>query len=204
MIASCVALGLASCSKDFASIIGIDADATIEMKLYGSNYNFNGEKFMSTAGYFTEYNHPEIVMKEDGGFTLDLYRELGSGKGNQLTFNLYINNDHSTLELKKVYSLVLLGDAQACIDIRERGDSQTLPGGGTVTEIITHCYRAIDGYIKFTKIEEYGSDYLFSGEFSFKGQCANDKDIVEVRNGKFTACRVCVSVDGKCHSKLED
>jgi hypothetical protein len=87
----------------------------------------------------------------------------------------------------------------ACIDIQERGATQTLPGGGTVTDIITHCYRATDGYLKITKMEPYSGDYLLSGEFRFNAECQTDGDVLEVTNGKFSNCRVCVSYGSDCH-----
>jgi hypothetical protein len=191
-------LGLTSCEKDIYSIAGIDADAPIELRLNGSNYGWNNEKFTSDAGIYTSYNHPEIVMKDGGGFTFELDRSLVSDKGNEAELHIYINNS-KTFKLNEVYSLVLLGDGMACIDIFERGATQTLPSGGTVTDIITHCYKATDGYLKITKMEPYAGDYLISGEFRFKGKCVTDGDVLEVTKGKFNNCRVCISYGSDCH-----
>lgn len=198
-IVATLSLCLASCRKDFYSLIGLDTDAPIELRLYGSNYEWRGEKFGSNAGYFTDSNHPDIVIKDDVGFTLDLRRSVTSQNGNTADLYLYINNDLSPLELNRVYSLVLLGDGMACIDFSERGATQTLPSGGTVTEIITHCYKATQGYITITAMEKYNGDYLISGEFEFKGVCQRDGDVLEVRDGKFSDCRICVSEGRDCH-----
>ena len=84
-------LGIVSCEKDFFSVIGLDAAAPIECKLSGSNYNLRDKKFSSDGGIYTSNNHPEIVMKDDGGFSLELYRNLVSKNGNEATLYLYIN-----------------------------------------------------------------------------------------------------------------
>lgn len=204
IIVVCLALCGVSCKKDFASMLGIDADAPIEMRLYGSNYGWSGDKFSSNAGYFNNINHPEIVIKDDGGFTLDLHRDLESKSGNSLCFNIYINNRYSTFELDHVYSLVLVGDAMASIEFSEKGPSRPLPGGGTVTDIITHRYSAIDGYLIISSMEEYNDDFLISGEFSFRGRCDELDDIVEVRDGKFKDCRVCVSYGKGCNYNVNE
>ena len=191
-------LSLTACEKDFGSLIGLDADAPIECRLSGSNYKWRGEKFSSDGGIYTSNNHPEIVMKDDGGFSLELYRNLVSKNGNEATLYLYINNS-KPFKLNETYSLVLLGKGMACIDFREQGATTTLPSGGTVTDIITHCYKATDGYLKITKMEPYAGDYLISGEFRFKGKCVTDGDVLEVTKGKFNNCRVCISYGSDCH-----
>ena len=149
-------LGLVSCEKDFSSIIGIDAAAPIAMKLSGSNYNWKNEKFSSDGGIFTTNNHPEIVMKDNGGFTLELDRWVTSKNNAEAELNLYINIDKPFKE-NEVYSLADM----ACIDFHERGATTTLPSGGTVTDIIIHCYRATEGYIKITKINRIIINYIF-------------------------------------------
>ncbi|MBO5716891.1 MAG: hypothetical protein J6R50_02070 [Alistipes sp.] len=196
-IVSMISLTFVSCSDEFW---GIDSNATISMNLYGSGYGWRGEKFSSSTGIFNDMDHPEFVIKDSGGFTLDLYRYVTSEEGNSARLNIYINNSVSPLELDRVYSLVLLGDAMACLEFSERGATKPLPGGGSVTEYITRCYKALDGYVIFTRAEEYGSDYKFSGEFSFTGWCEELGDTVEVRNGKFEDCRICVSIGQDCNS----
>lgn len=190
-------LGFVSCLDEN---FGVDSNAQISMNLYGSGYGWNGEKFSSSKGIFNNWDHPEFVIKNTGGFTLDLHRELGSEVGNSLKFYIYINNDYSPLELDKVYSLVLLGESMACVEFYDRGATKPLPGVGSVTEYVTRCYKAIDGYIKFTRAEEYGSDYKFSGEFSFCGRCEEFDDSIEVRNGTFENCRICVALGDGCNS----
>ena len=96
-----------------------------------------------------------------------------------------------------MYSLTLLGKGRACVDFQERGATTTLPSGTTVTDIITLCYRAVDGYIIFTSREEYGEDYLLSGEFEFRGR-TTDGDEIEVRQGKFANCRICFATETEC------
>ena len=187
-------LGLVSCEKDFSSIIGIDAAAPIEMKLSGSNYNWKNEKFSSDGGIFTTNNHPEIVMKDNGGFTLELDRWVTSKNNAEAELNLYINIDKPFKE-NEVYSLADM----ACIDFHERGATTTLPSGGTVTDIIIHCYRATEGYIKITKINTYASNHLISGEFEFKGKCQDHGDTIEVSSGKFSDCQIHISYGTDCH-----
>lgn len=190
-------LGELSCAKDFSSLFGIDADAPIEATLYGSRYGWNGEKFTSNAGIFTGRNHPEILINSDGGFEFELRRTLGSEAGLSATLYFYLDNFHSDFEPNKVYSLTLLGKGRACIDFQERGGTTTLPSGTTVTDIITHCYRAVDGYIIFTRCEVCGDERLCSGEFEFTG-CTDEGDRLEVRKGKFADCRICFATEAGC------
>ena len=69
------------CKKDFYGIFGMDTDAPISVELSGSRYGFSSTLFSSNTGYFTELNHPEIVIREGGGFSFELYRELDSSVG---------------------------------------------------------------------------------------------------------------------------
>ena len=179
------------CEKDFYSIFGVDADAPITVELSGSRYDFRSTLFSSNAGMFTDNNHPEIVIREGGGFSFELYRELSSSVGMGATLDIDIDFEDSAFELDKVYTLVDVEGSRACISFREQGASTPLPGGGTVTDIIVHDYHAIDGWIIFREQEPYGSSgYLFSGEFSFRGRSEQD-DTIELRRGTFTDCRVC-------------
>ena len=192
-------LGIVSCEKDFFSVIGLDAAAPIECKLSGSNYNLRDKKFSSDGGVYTSNNHPEIVMKDDGGFSLELYRNLVSKNGNEATLYLYINNS-KPFKLNETYNLADM----ACIDFREQGATTTLPSGGTVTDIITHCYRATEGTFRITKMETYGSDHLISGEFQFKAKCGAHGDTLEVKSGKFSNCRIHISYGTDCNgNKVE-
>lgn len=185
---------LMACAKDFGYIIGLDTDAPISLTLYGSRYEWEGEEFTSDGGVFTDRNHPEMVINSDGGFKFDLRRGLASASGKDATLYFYLENLHSDFELDKVYSLTLLGKGRACIDFTERGATETLPSGTTVTEMLTYCYRAADGYIIFTSREEYLGDYTLSGEFAFTG-VSDEGDILEVQEGKFTNCRVCFATN---------
>lgn len=179
------------CEKDFYSIFGVDADAPITVELSGSRYDFRSTLFTSNAGMFTDNNHPEIVIREGGGFSFDLYHELSSSVGMGATLDIDIDFEDSAFELDKVYTLIDVEGSRACISFREQGASTPLPGGGTVTDIIVHDYYAIDGWIIFREQEPYGSSgYLFSGEFSFRGRSEQD-DTIELRKGTFTDCRVC-------------
>lgn len=198
MVLAVAVFGMTSCFKDFGYIIGLDADAPMEATLYGSRYDWDGEKFSSEGGIFTYRNHPEIIVNRDGGFEFDLYRGLKSNTGKGATLYFYLDNFHSDFEVGKVYSLALLGENQACIDFQERGATTTLPSGATVTDIVTYCYKATDGYIIFTKREEYMNDYVMSGEFEFTGR-TKDGDEIEVRKGKFSNCRVCFRQDEGCN-----
>ena len=184
-------LGIVSCEKDFFSVIGLDAAAPIECKLSGSNYNLRDKKFSSDGGIYTSNNHPEIVIREGGGFSFELYRELSSSVGMGATLDFDIDFEDSAFELDKVYTLIDVEGSRACISFREQGASTPLPGGGTVTDIIVHDYHAIDGWIIFREQQPYGSSgYLFSGEFSFRGR-SEQGDTIELRKGTFTDCRVC-------------
>ena len=179
------------CEKDFYSIFGVDADAPITVELSGSRYDFRSTLFSSNAGMFTDNNHPEIVIREGGGFSFELYRELSSSVGMGATLDFDIDFEDSAFELDKVYTLVDVEGSRACISFREQGASTPLPGGGTVTDIIVHDYHAIDGWIIFREQQPYGhSGYLFSGEFSFRGR-SEQGDTIELRKGTFTDCRVC-------------
>ena len=179
------------CKKDFYGIFGMDTDAPISVELSGSRYDFCSTLFSSNTGYFTDYNHPEIVIRQGGGFSFELYRELGSSVGIGATLLFDIDFEDSTFELDKVYTLIDVEGSRACISFKERGATTPLPGGGAVTDIIAYDYHAIDGWIIFHEQEPYGSSsFLFSGEFSFRGR--NDEgDTIEVRKGTFTDCRVC-------------
>ena len=179
------------CKKDFYGIFGMDTDAPISVELSGSRYGFSSTLFSSNTGYFTDYNHPEIVIREGGGFSFELYRELGSSVGIGATLDFDIDFEDSAFELDKVYTLIDVEGSRACISFKERGATTPLPGGGAVTDIITYDYHAIDGWIIFHKQEPYGSSsFLFSGEFSFRGR-SDEGDTIEVRKGTFTDCRVC-------------
>ena len=179
------------CKKDFYGIFGMDTDAPISVELSGSRYDFCSTLFSSNTGYFTDYNHPEIVIRQGGGFSFELYRELGSSVGIGATLDFDIDFEDSAFELDKVYTLIDVEGSRACISFKERGATTPLPGGGAVTDIIAYDYHAIDGWIIFHEQEPYGSSsFLFSGEFSFRGR--NDEgDTIEVRKGTFTDCRVC-------------
>ena len=179
------------CKKDFYGIFGMDTDAPISVELSGSRYGFCSTLFSSNTGYFTDYNHPEIVIRQGGGFSFELYRELGSSVGIGATLDFDIDFEDSAFELDKVYTLIDVEGSRACISFKERGATTPLPGGGTVTDIIVHNYHAIDGWIIFHEQEPYGSSsFLFSGEFSFRGR-SDEGDTIEVRKGTFTDCRVC-------------
>lgn len=179
------------CKKDFYGIFGMDTDAPISVELSGSRYGFSSTLFSSNTGYFTDYNHPEIVIRQGGGFSFELYRKLGSSVGIGATLDFDIDFEDSAFELDKVYTLIDVEGSRACISFKERGATTPLPGGGTVTDIIAYDYHAIDGWIIFHEQEPYGSSsFLFSGEFSFRGR-SDDGDTIEVRKGTFTDCRVC-------------
>lgn len=179
------------CKKDFYGIFGMDTDAPISVELSGSRYGFSSTLFSSNTGYFNDYNHPEIVIREGGGFSFELYRELGSSVGIGATLLFDIDFEDSAFELDKVYTLIDVEGSRACISFKERGATTPLPGGGTVTDIIVHDYHAIDGWIIFHEQEPYGSSsFLFSGEFSFRGR-SDEGDTIELRKGTFTDCRVC-------------
>ena len=182
---------MVGCEKDFYSIFGVDTNAPRSVELSGSRYDFHSTLFSSNTGYFTDHNHPEIVIREGGGFSFELYRELDSSVGIGATLLFDIDFEDSAFELDKVYTLVDVEGSRACISFSERGATTPLPGGGTVTDIIAHNYHAIDGWIIFREQEPYGSSgYLFSGEFSFRGRSEQD-DTIELRKGTFTDCRVC-------------
>ena len=179
------------CKKDFYGIFGMDTDAPISVELSGSRYGFCSTLFSSNTGYFTDYNHPEIVIRQGGGFSFELYRELGSSVGIGATLDFDIDFEDSAFELDKVYTLIDVEGSRACISFKERGATTPLPGGGTVTDIIAYDYHAIDGWIIFHEQEPYGSSsFLFSGEFSFRGR-SDEGDTIELRKGTFTDCRVC-------------
>ena len=179
------------CKKDFYGIFGMDTDAPISVELSGSRYGFSSTLFSSNTGYFTDYNHPEIVIRQGGGFSFELYRELGSSVGIGATLLFDIDFEDSAFELDKVYTLIDVEGSRACISFKERGATTPLPGGGAVTDIITYDYHAIDGWIIFHEQEPYGSSsFLFSGEFSFRGR-SEQGDTIELRKGTFTDCRVC-------------
>ena len=137
------------CKKDFYGIFGMDTDAPISVELSGSRYGFSSTLFSSNTGYFNDYNHPEIVIREGGGFSFELYRELGSSVGIGATLLFDIDFEDSAFELDKVYTLVDVESSRACISFKERGATTPLPGGGAVTDIIVHDYHAIDGWIIF-------------------------------------------------------
>jgi hypothetical protein len=191
LVASLLLLTAVGCQKDIYNIFGIDTDAPISLECNGSRFDFSSTRFSSNTGNFKTYDHPEVRMHDDGGFGFDLHRTLDSGLGIQADLEFYIDYEDSPFELDKVYTLIDVEGSRACISFREQGASIPLPGGGTVTDIVTHSYHAIDGWIIFREQEPYGSsDCLFSGEFSFRGRSEQD-DTIELRKGTFTDCRVC-------------
>lgn len=201
VVLSVAMLGFTSCAKDFGYIIGLDADAPISLELNGSRYEWNEELFESGGGIYTSRNHPELIIHDRGGFTFELRRALETDAGKSAELYFCIENEISTFELDKAYSLILVGESFAEVNFSETGATQTLPSGTTVTEIINYSYDAKDGYILFTDMEEYsGGSYLMSGEFSFRG-VNSDGDELVVRNGKFENCRVHVSYGDECDGR---
>lgn len=194
-VASCA---LSSCERDFYSIIGLDGESPISAKLYGSRYDFNGNKFKSDGGVFTSNNHPEIVVYSYGGFKLDLRRVLGGKDDATATLYFDIESPDADFALNRRYNLATADDSFACIEFQEPGETEELPSGGTLTHINTYRYNAVDGYIIFTEQESYREDYLFSGEFEFVGR-TKDGDEIEVRKGKFNDCRICFCYDLGCN-----
>ena len=198
MVLAVAVLGMTSCAKDFGYIFGRDVDAPISMELNGSRYEWNEELFSSDTGIYTHGNHPDLVIHDGGGFSFELRRVLSCDSRQDAELRLHIENDYSNFELNRVYSLTLVGNAFAAVSFREQGATQTLPSGGTVTDIITYTYDATEGYILFTEMERYSEDsYLLSGEFSFKG-VDSDGDELEVSNGKFADCCIHVSHGDRC------
>lgn len=193
-IAACT---LSSCERDLYSLFGLDGKAQISVKLYGSHYDFDGDKLTSDGGVFTSNNHPEIVLYDGRGFRFDLYRAIGAGDA-EATLYFDLENTNEAFELNRSYSLATADDSYACIEFREPGETEELPSGGTVTHINTYRYNAEDGHITFTKQEPYGKDYLFSGEFEFVGR-TKDGDEIEVRSGKFSNCRICFKFGEGCN-----
>lgn len=200
LVAPLLLLFIVGCEKDVYNIFGIDTDAPISLECSGSRYEFDGMRFSSDSGYFTWNNHPEVRIHDDGGFSFELYRGLGSASGLNATLRFDIDYEDSPFELDKVYTLKDVNGSRACISFREHGATTPLPGGGTVTDIIVHNYHAIDGKIIFREQEAYGSSsYLFSGEFSFRGR-TEQGDEIEVRNGTFANCRICWTDEDGCQN----
>lgn len=179
------------------SLFHLDGEAPISITLYGSRYDFDGDKLTSDGGVFTSNNHPEIVLYEGQGFRFDLYRAIGAGDA-KATLYFDLENTNEDFELNRSYSLATADDSYACIEFREPDKTEELPSGGTVTHINTYRYNAEDGHITFTKQEPYGDDYLFSGEFEFVGR-TKDGDEIEVRSGEFSNCRICFCYDVGCN-----
>ncbi len=184
-----LSLTLVSCAKDFYSIFGVDVDAPISVKLSGSRYEWNEELFSSDTGSFSNYNHPDLILHEDGGFTFEMGRSLVCEDGKDAYLSIYIEDEDSPYQLNRVYSLVILGKSRASITFNELNETHTLPSGTTVTDYIAYRYEAVDGYLIFTKQESYGGGYLLSGEFRFKG-VSEDGDEIFVEHGTFKDCRV--------------
>lgn len=188
---------LSSCERDFLSLFHLDGEAPISIQLYGSRYDFDGDKLTSDGGVFTSNNHPEIVLYDGRGFRFDLYRAIGADDA-KATLYFDLENTNEAFELNRSYSLATADDSYACIEFREPGETEELPSGGTVTHINTYRYNAEDGHITFTKQEPYGDDYLFSGEFEFVGR-TKDGDEIEVRSGEFSNCRICFKFGEGCN-----
>lgn len=187
-----------ACRKDIYSISGVDVDAYISMTLSGSRFNFYNESLTSKAGYFTSYNHPEVVVKDGGGFEFSLYREMGSIDDVITTLYFNIDRDDLPFMLDNTYALYYDGESQAQIDFLEYGEKTPIDSGGYIREGKVYSYEAVDGYIIFTSMKEYGDDYLLGGEFCFKGRNESG-DEVTIEGGKFNDCRVCLSYGESCH-----
>lgn len=188
---------LTSCAKDFYTIFGLDVDAPISAKLSGSRYEWDEELFSSSGGYYSEGNHPDLILHEDGGFTFEMGRSLVCEDGKDAYLSLYIEDEDSPYELNKVYSLIILGNSRASITFNELNETHTLPSGTTVSDYIAYRYEAVDGYIVFTKQEDSGTGYLLSGRFRFRG-VSEDGDEIFVEKGTFTDCRVHESHGDNC------
>ena len=188
---------LTSCAKDFYYIFGMDVDAPISVELSGSRYEWDNELFTSDSGYFSHYNHPDLVLHDDGGFSFELNRALGSEVGKNADLWISVEDEDSPYELNRVYSLIILGESRASITFSERGESYTMPNGTVVTDIIHHTYYATDGYLIFTEQSEYSGDYILSGEFRFKG-VSEDGDEIYVERGTFANCRIHKSHGADC------
>ena len=189
---------LSSCERDFLSLFHLDGEAPISIKLYGSRYDFDGEKLKSGGGVFSPNNHPEMVIYSEGGFKFDLYRHISGAGDTDATIYFSLESPNADFELNRRYSLATADESYACIEFREPGQTEELPSGGTVTHINTYRYNAEDGHITFTKQEPYGDDYLFSGEFEFVGR-TKDGDEIEVRSGQFSNCRICFKFGEGCN-----
>lgn len=189
ILAVSLLLAMVSCAKDFYSIFGLDVDAPISAKLSGSRYEWDEEIFSSSGGYYSEHNHPDLILHEDGGFTFELGRSLVCDDGKDAYLSLYVEDEDSPYELDRVYSLVILGESRATITFNELNETHKLPSGAVVSNYIAYRYEAADGYLIFTKQEEYGTSYLLSGEFRFRG-VSEDGDEIFVEQGTFKNCRV--------------
>lgn len=187
-----------ACRKDIYSLSNMDVDAHISMTLSGSRYNLYNETISSSAGYFSSYNHPEVVVGDGGGFEFDLYREMGSVDGAAATIYFNVSSDELPFMLDQSYPLFEDGESQARIEFLEYGEKRPIDGGGYVSDGTIYSYKAVDGYILFTSMEEYGDDYLLGGEFSFTGR-SESGDRIEVKRGKFSDCRVCFSFGESCY-----
>ena len=183
-----------ACRKDIYSVVGVDADAYISMKLSGSRFGFYNESLSSKAGYFTSYNHPEIVVKDGGGFEFGLYREMGSVDEVLTTLYFDVTREDVPFMLNESYPLFEDGESQARVEFLEYGEMKPIDSGGYIREGIIYSYHAVDGHIIFTAMKQYGDDYLLSGEFSFTGR-SDSGDEIEVKSGKFKECRVALSYE---------
>lgn len=188
---------LVGCEKDVASIYGVDADAPITAELTGSYIDYQSEKVSSESGIFSQNNHPEVIFNSDGSFDFELCRTLSDEHDRGVTLSFYIRGETSVFELDKVYSLIELGEARACVDLERCTGYEEMDSGTKIIYYETVCYKAVDGYIKFTKQEPYGSHNLMSGEFRFTARDEYGTEL-NVDKGRFSNCRVCFANEDGC------
>ena len=193
----CLCLLAVSCEKrEFALIMGCDINSYISADVYGTYRNYNGLRFASDAGVYKSCDHPEIRRHEDGTFSFKLDRRLTAKNDDDIHICFYWDREDNEFELGRVYSLTLLGDARADIELYERCTKDS-GYGFEITYYEETTYEAVNGWIIFNSRRPYDDGMLFSGEFRFEGR-AEDGSEVLIDRGKFKDCRICWANDYCC------
>ena len=166
-----------------ATTKGLDIQSYISIELSGTHREYSDAYFSSNVGRYVESDHPQITLHDDGTFSFRLHRTLYNDNREELKLCFYIDRHIAGFALGQVYSLYVIDDVRADIDLYD--------GDGVTT------YKAANGYIVFTDRSPYAGSMLFSGEFHFEG-VAEDGTRARIENGKFSSCRICYGDDYGC------
>lgn len=169
-------LAVAVCATACEDYVPSDMiEAPMSLKLKGSYERYDNTLFSGEYEVFKNHRHSRFVHFIDGGFALQICRELKNESLNQtVDIDIAIEHERTPLQLGRVYSLKMLSESRA-----------------TITTHNGISYTATDGYIIIEQLVVDQSDYLLSGKFRFQAK-SSDGDTIEVNEGVFANSRAIV------------